>query len=194
VRAQRFGRATGESSWRAGGETSDGERARARAPCVVGATPFVVCRSANSMVRGPAANAFVPHRSFLVSSGAPACLLARSLVSCRNSMANTPLVYHPWVQHEKPPRSNGERAQRAKREVLSPIAILVRAHDEASILGHRTHLWLELLRGFSLKGAKELLSCPPYGCVSARVGCTTGNTGIRGHGSAQAILRWGWVQ
>ena len=42
-------------------------------------------------------------------------------------MANTPLVYHPWVQHEKPPRSNGERAQRAKREVLSPIAILVRA-------------------------------------------------------------------
>ena len=57
-----------------------------------------------------------------------ACLLARSLVSCRSSMANTPLVNHPWVQHEKPPRSNGERAQRAKREVLSRIAILVRAH------------------------------------------------------------------
>ena len=161
---------------------------------MVGATPFVVCRSANSMVRGPAANAFVPHRSFLVSSGAR--LLACSLACFLPQLHGQYTTCEPPLgsARETAPLEWRARPASQARGFESHCHSCSRAYDEASILGHRTHLWLELLRGFSLKGAKELLSCPPYGCVSARVGCTTGNTGIRGHGSAQAILRWGWVQ
>lgn len=125
-----------------------------------------------------------------------ACLLACSLACFLPQLHGqyTTCVPPLGSARETAPLEWRARPASQARGVESHCHSCSRANDEASILGHRTHLWLELLRGFSLKGAKELLSCPPYGCVSARVGCTTGNTGIRGHGSAQAILRWGWVQ